>query len=98
MFGDFLMADVKEQRVNIMFCLLLGKSAAEYVAIHRGAYKGEVLSQARVYECFSRFKSGRMPIEDDPDRDVPRLPEQTKTFKKSEEALTGISGIHANEF
>jgi len=44
------MADLKEQRVCIKFCFLLGKTAAETVTMLREAFKGEALSQARVYE------------------------------------------------
>jgi len=47
------MADLKEQRVCVKFCFLLGKTAAETVTMLRGAFKEEALSQARVYEWFS---------------------------------------------
>jgi hypothetical protein len=46
------MADLKEQRVCIRFCFLLGKTAAETVTMLRDAFKEEALSQARVYELF----------------------------------------------
>jgi len=58
------MADLNEQHVCIKFCFLLGKTAAETVTILREAFKAEALSQARVYEWFSRFKRGDMSLKD----------------------------------
>jgi len=63
-FVDFLMADLKEQRVCIRFCFLLGKTAAETVTMLRETFKEEASNQARVYEWFSRFKRGDMSLED----------------------------------
>jgi len=63
-FFDFSMADLKEQRVCIKFCFLLGKTAAETVTMLQEAFKEEALSQARVYEWFSGFKRGDMSLED----------------------------------
>ena len=58
------MADLKEQRVCFkIFFPLLGKTAAETVTMLREAFKEEALSQARVYEWFSRFKHGDMSLE-----------------------------------
>ena len=56
------MADLKE-RVCIRFCFLLGKTAAETVTMLREAFKEKALSQARVYEWFSRFKHGDMSLD-----------------------------------
>ena len=60
------MADLKEQRVCIEFCFLLGKTAAETVTMLQEAFKEEALSQARVYEWFSRLKRGDMSLENQP--------------------------------
>jgi len=60
------MADLKEQRICIMICFLLRKTAAENVTMLREAFKEEALNQARVYEWFSRFKLGDMSLEDQP--------------------------------
>jgi len=57
------MADLKEH-VCFKFCFLLGKTAAKTVTMLRGALKEEAMSQARVYEWFSRFKRGDMSLED----------------------------------
>ena len=48
------------------FFFLLGKTAAETVTMLQEAFKEEALSQARVYEWFSRFKCGDMSLEDQP--------------------------------
>ena len=81
-FVDFLMADLKEQRVCIKFCFLLGKTAAVTVTMLLEAFKVEALSQARVYEWFSRFKRGDTSLEDNRDLGVLQQAEPTKTFKK----------------
>ena len=61
------MADLKEQRVCIkIFFFLFWKTAAETVTMLREMFKEEALSQARVYEWFSRFKRGDMSLEDHP--------------------------------
>jgi len=60
------MADLKEKRVCIKFCFILGKTAAETVTMLREAFKEEALSQARVYEWFSRFKHDDMSLKDQP--------------------------------
>ena len=81
------MADIKYQRANIRFCFLLGKSAAETVAMLRTAYGEEALSQARIYEWFSRFKSGQMSIEDEP---RPGRPSTSKTDENIEKIRVAI--------
>jgi transposase len=42
----------------------LGKTAAETVTMFREAFKEYALSQAGIYEWFSRFKHGDMSLED----------------------------------
>ena len=39
-----------EQRVNIKFCVKLGKTATETLQLLRDAYGDEALSRARVFE------------------------------------------------
>ena len=81
------MADIKYQRVNIRFCFLLRKSAAETVTMLRTAYGEEALSQARIYEWFTRFKSGQMSIEDEP---RPGRPSTSKTDENIEKIRVAI--------
>ena len=104
-FVDFSMADLKEQRVCIKFCFLLGKTATETVTMLREAFKEEALSQARVYEWFSWFKSGDMSLEDQPQSGRPSTTRNDENIQKIRnaimfdcrqtidelEALTGVS-------
>src|SRR5215469_6115345 len=99
------MADLKEQRVCIKFCFMLGKTAAETVTMLREAFKEEALSQARVYEWFSRFKGGDMSLEDQPrsghpltsrtDEDIQKIRDAIMFDRRRTidelEALTGVS-------
>jgi len=77
------MADLKEQRVCIEFCFLLGKTAAENVTMLREAFKEEALSQARVYEWLSRFKRGDMSLEDQPRCGRPSTSRTDENVKKN---------------
>ena len=59
-------ADCRKERAAVKFCFLLGKSAAETIAMLKTAYGDAALSKTKVYEWFSRFKNGEMSIEDQP--------------------------------
>lgn len=50
----------QEQRANIKFCFLLGKTAAETLTMLQAAYKEDALGKTQVYEWFGRFKKGQM--------------------------------------
>jgi hypothetical protein len=54
-----------EQRVNIKFCVKLGKTATETLQLLRDAYGDEALSRARVFGWHRRFVLGRVSVEDD---------------------------------
>jgi len=58
------MADVKEQRIFIKFCLKLNKTAAETHRMLKEAFGEQALSKARIFEWFKRFKDGRVYVED----------------------------------
>ena len=81
------MADLKEQRVCIEFCFLLGKTAAETVTMLREAFKEKALSQARVYEWFSRFERGDMSLEDQPRSGRPSTSRTDENIKKICDAI-----------
>ena len=53
-----------EQRVNVKFCVKLGKSATEMYDLSKKVYGDERLSSTRVFEWFKRFKEGREEIGD----------------------------------
>ena len=52
-----------EQRINIKFCVKLGKTAAETLKMLRDVYGHSSMSRTRVFERHKRFVEGR---EDDP--------------------------------
>jgi len=81
------MADLKEQSASIKFCFLLGKTAAETVTMLREAFEEEALSQARVYEWFSRFKRGDMSLEDQPRSGRPSTSRTDENIKKIRDAV-----------
>jgi len=81
------MADLKEQSFCIEFCFLLGKTAAETVTMLREAFKEESLSQARVYEWFSRFKHGDRSLEDQPQSGRPSTSRTNENIKQIRYAI-----------
>ena len=54
-----------EQRVNVKFCVKLGKSATETYCLLKNVYGDECLSRTQVFEWFKRFKEGREETGDD---------------------------------
>ena len=62
----FTMTERKEQRAAVKFCFLLGKTAAETVAMLQTAYKDVAMSKTQVYEWFACFKNGQMSLEYQP--------------------------------
>jgi hypothetical protein len=46
-----------EQRVNIKFCVKLGKTATETLHLLRNVYGDKTLSQALVFEWYRQFAS-----------------------------------------
>jgi hypothetical protein len=54
-----------KQRVCIKFCVKLGKSSTETLQMLREAFGEHSLSQTAVFEWHSRFKAGRLSVEDD---------------------------------
>jgi len=65
-----------EQRVNVIFCVKLGKSAKETYDLLKKVYGDECLSCTQVFEWFKRFKEGRKEIGDD---QHPGRPSTSKT-------------------
>jgi len=54
-----------EQRVNVKFCVKLGKTATETLQLLHDAYGDEALSRARVFGWHRRFVLGRVSVEYD---------------------------------
>ena len=65
-----------EQRVNVKFCVKLGKSTTETYHLLKKVYGDECLSRTQVFEWFKRFKEGREEIGDD---QCPGRPSTSKT-------------------
>jgi transposase len=57
---------VMEQRVNIKFCVKLGKTPTETYEMLRTVYGDEALSRSSVLEWFKRFRDGREDLQDEP--------------------------------
>ena len=53
-----------ERRVNVKFCVKLGKSATETYHLLKKFYGDECLSRTQVFEWFKRFEEGREEIGD----------------------------------
>ena len=56
------MAEKEEQRICIRFCQRLGKTGTETYQMLQVAFGEEVMSRARVFEWFRRFKDGQDSI------------------------------------
>ena len=54
-----------EQRINIKFCVNIGKSASETLAILTVAYGEYAMKKWSVFEWHRRFKEGREDVQDD---------------------------------
>ena len=55
-----------EQRINIKFCVKLGKTETETLKMLRDIYGDSSMSRTRVFEWHKRFVEGREDMEDDP--------------------------------
>lgn len=55
-----------EQRINIKFCFLLGKTAKETLEMLQQAYKEACLPSSTVYRWYSAFQHGRFETDDLP--------------------------------
>jgi len=72
-----------EQRVNLKFCVKLGKSATETYDLLKKVYGDECLSCTQVFEWFERFKEGRERSETISAPVDPAYQKQALTSKKS---------------
>ena len=55
-----------EQRINIKFCVRLGKTATETLKMLRDVYGDSSISRTRVFKWHKPFMEGREDVEDDP--------------------------------
>ena len=61
-----------EQRISITFCVKIGKSASETLALLTVAYGEHAMKKSSVFECHRRFKEGREDAQDDPRSGQPK--------------------------
>jgi len=54
-----------EQRINIKFCVKIGKSDSETLALLTVAYGEYAMKKSSVFEWHRRFKEGREDVQDD---------------------------------
>jgi hypothetical protein len=71
-----------EQRINIKFCVKLGKNASDTCAVLSKAFGGEAMKKSSVFECHKRFKNGRKHVEDDERCGRPRSHRTDENVKK----------------
>ena len=55
-----------EQRINIKYCVKLGKTATETLKMLCDVYGDSSMSRTRVFEWHKQFVEGRKDVEDDP--------------------------------
>jgi hypothetical protein len=76
-----------KQCVCIEFCVKLGKSTTETLEMLHEAFGEHSLSQKVVFECRSRFNTGRVSVEDDEHSGRPRTSKTTENVKKIPELI-----------
>ena len=52
--------------MSVIFCFLLGKTAAGTVTVLKEALQDKATGKTQVYEWFNHFKRGEMYVEDQP--------------------------------
>ena len=57
------MADFREQRACIKFCLKLGKTATECYEMLKTAFGEQAMGRSQTFQWFSRFKAGRSTLQ-----------------------------------
>jgi len=55
-----------EQRINITFCVKIGKNASEMSTLLTVAYGEQAMKKSSVFEWHWRFKEGREDVQNDP--------------------------------
>jgi hypothetical protein len=89
------MIHVKEQRICIKFCFILGKMVSETHRMLKEALGDNVLGQTQTNEWFKRFKNGRMSVDDEERFGRPSTVTTTENMAKVREAiLEGRRTIH----
>ena len=61
-----------EQRINIKFCVKIGKSANEKLVLLTVVYDEYAMKKSSVFEWYRRFQEGREDVQDDPRSGQPK--------------------------
>ena len=62
-----------EQQINIKFCVRIGKSASETLALLTVAYGEYTMKKSSIFEWHRQFKEGREDVKDDPRSGQPKM-------------------------
>jgi [histone H3]-lysine36 N-dimethyltransferase SETMAR len=76
-----------QQRVNVKFCLKLGKTATECHETLKTVYGSDCLSRTQIFEWYKRFKDGRESFEDDERSGRPRTSITDSNVEKVKEVI-----------
>jgi hypothetical protein len=71
-----------EQRINIKFCVKLGKNASETLQLLKEAYGAAAMKKTSVFEWHKRFKEGRDDVKDDERSGRPRTHRTDENVEK----------------
>ena len=83
-----------EQKINIKFCVKIGKSANEMLALLTVAYGEYTMQKWSVFEWHRRFKEGREDVQEDPRSGQPKTQrtdinvDRVRTFVRSDRRLS----------
>jgi hypothetical protein len=61
-----------EQRINVKFCVKIGKSASEKLTLLTATYGEYAMKKSNVFEWHRRLKEGREDVQDDPRNGQPK--------------------------
>jgi len=70
--GEKMSDESLEQRINIKFCVKIGKRASEMLALLTVAYGEYAMKKSSVFEWHRRFNEGREDVQDDPRSGQPK--------------------------
>jgi hypothetical protein len=76
-----------ERCICVKFCVKLGKSATETLEMLRDTFGEHSLSRTAVFEWHSRFKAGRLSVEDNERSERPNTSKMTENVKKNREII-----------
>jgi hypothetical protein len=80
------------QRINITFCVNIGKSASEKIALLTVAYGEYTIKKSSVFEWHRGFKEGREDVKDDPISGQPKTQRKDTMWTEYEPWCTQIEG------